>query len=256
MRILFAFLKKEWMDLIRSGRLLILLILFTLFGLMNPAIAKLTPWMMEMMADSLEGTGLMITEVQVDAMTSWTQFFKNIPLGLIVLIVMQSSIFTKEYQTGTLILPLTKGLTRAKVVIAKTVVLAVLWSACYWLCFGITYGYNAYYWDNRIACNLFSAAMCWWLLGLWACGLLVLFSALLTANTGVLVGTGGVFLLAYLVSLFPRLKEYTPAMLMNTASLLSGAEGMKGYGKAIVITGILCVLCVVASIPAMNKKRL
>ena len=45
MKSLIAFIKKEWMEQVRSGRLLILLILFTLFGIMNPAIAKLTPWM-------------------------------------------------------------------------------------------------------------------------------------------------------------------------------------------------------------------
>ena len=48
-----AFLKKEWMEAVRTGRLGILLLVFVLFGIMNPAMAKLTPWMMELMADSL-----------------------------------------------------------------------------------------------------------------------------------------------------------------------------------------------------------
>lgn len=39
-----AFMKKEWMENVRTGRIWILLILFGLFGVMNPAIAKLTPW--------------------------------------------------------------------------------------------------------------------------------------------------------------------------------------------------------------------
>ena len=51
MRALLAFLKKEWMETVRSGKLLLLIIIFTIFGIMNPAIAKLTPWLMEMMAD-------------------------------------------------------------------------------------------------------------------------------------------------------------------------------------------------------------
>ena len=40
---LFAFGKKEWMELVRSGKFLVLLILFCLFGIMNPAVAKLRP---------------------------------------------------------------------------------------------------------------------------------------------------------------------------------------------------------------------
>lgn len=36
-------MKKEWMEQVRSGRLLILVIIFILLGIMNPAVAKLTP---------------------------------------------------------------------------------------------------------------------------------------------------------------------------------------------------------------------
>ena len=53
-----AFWKKEWMELIRGGKFIIFLLISALFGLMNPAIAKLTPWLMESMADSLQDTGL------------------------------------------------------------------------------------------------------------------------------------------------------------------------------------------------------
>ena len=45
-----AFMKKEWMEWNRTGRALILLLVFALFGIMNPAFAKLTPWMMEMLS--------------------------------------------------------------------------------------------------------------------------------------------------------------------------------------------------------------
>ena len=51
MKSLLAFMKKEWMEQVRSGRLLILVIIFILLGIMNPAVAKLTPWLLEMMAD-------------------------------------------------------------------------------------------------------------------------------------------------------------------------------------------------------------
>ena len=155
MRSLFAFMKKEFTEQLRSGRLIILGLLFVLFGIMNPAIAKLTPWLLETMADSLAESGMIITDVKVSAMDSWVQFYKNIPMGLIAFVLLESNILTKEYTAGTLVLSLTKGLERYKVVISKTLVLAVLWSLGYWMCFGITYGYNAYFWDNSIAQNLF-----------------------------------------------------------------------------------------------------
>ena len=38
-----AFLKIEWMEQIRSGRVFMLTLIFVLLGIMNPAMAKLTP---------------------------------------------------------------------------------------------------------------------------------------------------------------------------------------------------------------------
>ena len=144
-----SFTKKEWLEQVRSGRLLILAILFILLGIMSPAIAKLTPWLFEIMSDSMTESGMTVTVVSVDAMSSWIQFFKNAPMGLIAFILLESRIFTKEYQSGTLILALTKGLSRAKVVIAKASILTLLWTACYWISFVITYTYNDYFWDNK-----------------------------------------------------------------------------------------------------------
>lgn len=98
-----AFLKKEWMELCRSGRLLVLLLIFLLFGIMNPALAKMTPWLMETLSDSLADTGLTVSKVTIDAMDSWVQFYKNIPAGMVIVILFCSSSFTGEYQKGTLI---------------------------------------------------------------------------------------------------------------------------------------------------------
>ena len=43
MKSLHAFIKKETMEQFRSGRLMILGVLFVLLGVMNPAVAKITP---------------------------------------------------------------------------------------------------------------------------------------------------------------------------------------------------------------------
>ncbi len=256
MKSLLAFLKKEWMEQVRSSHLMILGILFILFGIMNPAIAKLTPWLFEVMADSLAESGMVVTTVAVDAMTSWTQFFKNVPMGLIAFVLLESSIFTKEYQSGTLILALTRGLERYKVLLAKAIVLLVLWTVCYGICFAITYGYNAYFWDNAVAQNLIFSVFCWWLFGIWTIFLLVFFSAIATTNTGVLAGTGVVVLGAYLVGLLPKVSKFMPTKLIETTGLLVGVEEVSVYICAIVVLLVICVGCLVAGILLLNKKKL
>mgnify|MGYP007025200907 CR=1 FL=1 len=44
---------------------------------------------------------------------------------------------------------------------------SVFWTVGYVITFGITYGYNAYFWDNHIVQNLFFAAFGYYLVGLW-----------------------------------------------------------------------------------------
>ena len=256
MKTLVAFLKKEMMEQIRSSRLMILGLLFLAFGIMNPAIAKLTPWMMEMLAESMEEAGLAILEVKVDAMTSWTQFYKNVPMALIAFVLLQSNIFTKEYQSGTLILALTKGLERYKVVLAKALILMSTWTAGYWLCYGVTYVYNAYFWDNSIAQNLEIAAVYWWLIGIWTIALMILFSVMGSGNSAVLLGTGGIFFAVYLLSLIPKFTEYMPTELMDGMSLLMGTTEPGDYAKALIVAGITMLLCFVVSVPLFNKRRL
>ena len=154
MKSLIAFTKKELVARIRSFKLIILAAVFVFLGIMNPAVAKLTPALFEMLAPLMEGSGLQIGTVTVSALDSWVQFFKNAPMGLIVFIVLEGNTFTKEYGSGTLVLSLTKGLSRYKVVVAKAAVMQALWTVLYFLSFGITYLGNMLFWDNSVAKEL------------------------------------------------------------------------------------------------------
>lgn len=256
MRQFAAFTKKEFLESLRTGKCMILGILFVLFGIMNPAIAKLTPWMMGLFADAMAESGIIIGEMQVDAMTSWTQFFKNIPMALIAFVLIYSDILTKEYKSGSLLPVLTKGLPRVQILLAKSAVLSLFWTLGYWLCFGITYGYNAFFWDNSIAVGLLPAALGWWLFGWWVLCLVILFSTLLQSGTEVILCTGGTTLLVYVLGFLPKVRAFTPTRLMETAALLSGAAGADTIQRAATAAVLCGVLCVAVSIPVMNKKQL
>ena len=251
---LMAFVKKEWTEVLRTGKFVMLTVLFILFGVMNPAIAKLTPWMMEAFSESLKGSGLTVTEAKVDALTSWMQFYKNVPVALIVFLLMFSGILAVEYQKGTLINMITKGLSRWKIVLSKSVVLLFLWSLGYWMCYGITYVYNAYFWDNSIAKDVGFAAFCVYMLGVWLIALMMLMSTLFSAGSAVAVGTGGVFFVLYLFSMLPDLKEYLPSYLMSASGLLSGAGEAGDYTTALLVAAVLAVIQLVVAILVFNRK--
>lgn len=256
MRSFVAFFKKEAFEQLRSGKITILGILFVLLGIMNPAIAKLTPWLLEMLSDSLAESGMTVTTVTVSAMDSWVQFFKNMPLGLIAFAVIESSIFTKEYASGTLTLSLTKGLSRYKVVVSKAVALILLWSFGYLLTAGITYGYNAYFWDNSVAKNLSLSLASWWLFGIFVIALITLFSTVAISNTGVLIGTGGIVLASYLLALLPKIDRFMPTFLTNGNALIYGTESANTYLPSLLIATACSLVSFVISIPILNKKQL
>ena len=256
MRSFVAFFKKELLEYSRCGRLLVLGILFAIFGIMNPAIAKLTPALMELFSEEVGELGMVIGEAKVDALTSWTQFFKNISTALIAFALICAGSFVKEYQSGTLILMLTKGLARYKVVLAKALTMLSLWTAGYWLCFAITYGYNSYYWDNSIAQNLAPAVVLWWVFGVMIVALMVFFSTLTNSYGGVLLGTGAVVVVSSVVELLPKIAKYTPTHLMSSGGLLSGAMKVEEFVPSLIIALAITAACFVSSIFVFNKKQL
>jgi ABC-2 type transport system permease protein len=251
-----AFFKKEWTEWVRSGRLIILLCIFILFGIMNPAMAKLTPWIMETMSESLQSTGLSVTKVEIDALTSWTQFFKNIPTQIIVFILMVSGTFTAEYQRGTLILVLTKGLARWKVFAAKSSILILVWTVCYWVCYGITYFYNDFYWDNGIASDLSISAVLLWLFGVWAIAMLLLFSAVMSTNSAVLAGTGGIAFGSSILGIFPKFGKYLPTKLLEAQALLTKEAKLSDFQISLLVIGVMSVTAVTIGLIAFRKKKL
>ncbi len=248
-----AFWQKEWRETMRSGKGLILLIMFALFGLMNPAIAKLTPLLFDLLSDSLANTGMVIEKVDITALQSWEQFFKNIPMALIAFVLLTGGSLVKEAESGTLMTVLTRGFARYKLILCKTLHQLILWSMSYWLCFVITYGYNTVYWDNSTVPHLLSAVIGWWIFGLWICTLTMLFSAISTSLPIVLLGTGGSALLVYLLSLLPKIGQYLPGRLLSTAAIYG--QPADGIIPACVLTLLLSIGSVITAVFCMNRKE-
>ena len=85
---------------------------------------------------------------------------------------------------------------------------------------------------------------------------MVLFSAGFQANTGVLVGTGGIVLASTLLGMFPQVKEYLPTMLMDGNSLIYGTAEPRDYVAAVAVSIALGIACFAAGIFVFNKKQL
>ena len=251
-----AFIKKECMELTRTGKLLILGIIFILFGIMNPAIAKLTPWMYEMLGETLSEQGLVIGEVKVTALTSWTQFYKNTPIIVIVIILLFSSILTNEYQKGTLVQIVTKGLSRKKIYFSKLLTLYGAWTLLYLVYTGITLGYTMYFWGDDKVTNLPFGIVMYWLFGIMTASVLIFFSSLCENSGQVLLGTGAVFFGSILLGYIPKLKEYMPSRLMDGLTLSTGGAECSDFTAPIICAFLLIIICAIMGMLIFDRRKL
>ncbi|MBS7007762.1 ABC transporter permease subunit [Anaerostipes sp.] len=254
MRAYWAFTKKELMESVSSYRLLILACVFILFGIMNPLIAKMTP---ELVKEFMpEGLNMAVPEPT--AVDSWLQFFKNVgQIGLAVLDILFSGMIAGEMQKGTLVLMVTKGLSRVTVLCSKFTVSVLLWTVSYVLCYGITYGYTAYFWNGDNIRNLMPA-----LFGVWLFGVLLLASGLLgsvlSGNSYTsLLFTGGLVAAMFLVNIIPKIQKYNPVRLVSEPSgLISGSLKLSDISAGFVTAGSMILIFFLLSVLIFRKKQL
>jgi len=249
-----AFTKKEFMEQIRTYRLLIMLCVFFLFGMMSPLLAKLTPEILSGM--ELQGIQLIIPEAT--AMDAYSQFFQNInEMGLIVILLVFGGIISNELTKGTLVNILAKGLPRHTVILSKYVAAFALWTVSYLISALTNYGYTAYLFENSTVKNLFFSLLCLWLFGGFVLSLIFLSSALTGGNFGGLILTAIALGSLLLINIFPWAQKFNPIYLSShNLELLSGTLSPSEVIKPLVITILLIVVCLYTSILLFKKKKI
>lgn len=249
-----AFLKKEFFEYTKTYKLFIMLMVFTVFGITNPLIAKLLPEIL----GSLITDSITITLPEPTAYDAWTQFFKNATqMGLIVMVILFSGVLSSELSKGTLINLLTKGLSRTAVILSKYTCMVLVWTASIALCFGLTYGYTVYLFPKDETTNLLFSVFCLWLFGLFLLAAL-LFSATLTrSNYGCLLITGIVVVICMIMNIIPSLHKYNPISLStdNMGLIMNSIEVSSLYGT-IMISCLLSLILVSLSVMVFQKKQL
>lgn len=256
MRALTVFVKKEFLESLRTGKLLLIVILFLLFGLVNPAAAKLTPWLLETMSESMAQTGLHVAEVDVNALSSWTQFYKNAPMAMIAFLLIFGGILSGEYQRGTLVHMVTKGLSRWKILAAKALALLLIWSGAYWLMYLVTYAYTVYFWDNSVILHCAFAAFCTYIAGMWLISLVLFGSVLFRSMGGALGLAVAAAAVSYLCGIFPEMSKYTPTSLLSQLALLTGEVDASGQLITVLVTLTFAAVHLAAAVMCIKKKAI
>lgn len=116
-------LAKEWLEQRRTHRLLIVSVIFVLFGLLSPLLAKFTPEIIKMIPGG-EQISLVIPPPSI--MDSVTQYVKNLTqFGVLLAVLMGMGMVSQEKEKGTAAIVLAKPLSRTDFILAKAAALGI-----------------------------------------------------------------------------------------------------------------------------------
>jgi ABC-2 type transport system permease protein len=249
-----AFLKKELMESTRTYKVFLMLVIFAVFGMMSPLIAKLTPQLIGSVV-SAQMASAIPTPTAVD---SWTQFYKNVAqMGLVILVIVFSGVLANELTKGTLVNVVTKGLSRALVIAAKLTSMALIWTVSLALAFAMAWIYTSYLFGADELPHLGVAVLLLWIFGLFVLSLLMCAASLSTNNYMILLITGAVLVIGLLAGILPPAYHYNPLSLASqNMPLITGAITLSDIGPAIAITVALTAGLVTGAILIFRRRLL
>lgn len=248
----FAFVKKEFAENIKNYRFLIMLAVFLVFGMMSAFLAKFTPEILSALA-----TGIKMTSEPI-ALDAWKQYYKNISgVGFSAVIILYGSCLSGEYSKGTLVLMVTKGLSRKAVIFAKYTVAAFLMTISYWGSYAFTYGYTAFLWPDTKLPNIALAAFTLWIVGFLYLSILIVGCVLFKQTFTSILFTGGMVAVISLLGIIEPLAKFSPFNLTTkNIDLISGIAAPSDFVMPVLASVILSILGLLIATKLFNTKAL
>ena len=245
-----AFVKKEFTENMKNYRFLILFAIFLVFGIMSAFLAKFTPEILSALAADMEMTS---EPVPLDA---WKQFYKNISgVGFSAFIILFGNCLSSEYSKGTLVLMVTKGLSRRAVILAKYTVAAALMTVSYWIAYAAAYVYTALLWKDICLSNVTFAAFLLWIIGFLYLSILMIGCVIFKQMFTSILFTGGI--VALISGMIEPIAKFNPFILTSkNVGLISGKIIPAEFIIPAFISVVLSILGLLIAIRLFNKKQL
>jgi ABC-2 type transport system permease protein len=249
-----AFLGKEMRETVKTWRLWVLPGILVFLGLSTPILAAATPGILEMSAKSTPGAVVKFPPAQ--ARDSYLQFVGNLDqMVLIALVITGAALIAGERKSGTMVLMLTKPLSRAGFVIAKivtqiglvTVATAIGTALCVTLTVAI--------FDTGWISQALAGIALWLLFAAMMTALMALLSAWLGGQAAAAGAGIGAYVLFMVLSGFPITRDHTPAGLTTAYTALLKHESVALLWP-LVTTLSLTALFTAAAVGVFSRKEI
>ena len=252
MKFIVAF-RKEWMELVRTKRLLIALVVLVLFGMTSPLLAKMIPEIMTLVPGGEQLAGVIPPPTINDAVG---QYIKNVvQFGVLLALLFGMGSMANEKDKGTAAMVLSKPLPRAIFLMAKiaayaslfTLAIAISGAACYYYTF-VLFG--------KIELVPYLQLNGLILLYLLVYVSLTVFFSTLTKTQYIAIGmTFGTLILFGIIGAIPGWGIYIPDLLVSNAGRIGVGVNPESWIGLWVSVGLI-VLSILASWLVFRKQEI
>lgn len=241
------FLAKEANELARTWRLKVLGGVVLLFALTGPIMALFTPQLLESMQASQPGVIIQVPDpTWRDAYAQWVKNLTQI-VSFIAIITAAGSV-AGEVASGTAILVLTKPVSRAAFVVAKSVAVFALVAVVVVAGTAITQGVTWVVFDTAPAAELWGPTAAWLALAALLISLAVMLSTFTQTLAAAGIGLGGFFAIS-LAALWGPAVRYSPAGLTTApAEMLAGSDPSLAWPFATAVAASVALVAIGAAV--------
>lgn len=247
-----AFFKKELMQLAKTHRLVAVTVVFLFFGLFSPLTAR---YINEILAAVGGGIDLVLPEPSY--MDAWGQFFKNISTCMIVFIIMMTGCVAAEKSKGSVLLVLTKRVSRTNFVLSKAVAGMLLFTLAFALAVAGCVYYISVLFPQASYDGVLPALGMSWVQGMFFASFAVFASTVAkTPTSGAILGFAGYAVLS-IPTAFPSLGKFTPAGLSNLSiEWIAGTGNTSDAQWGVGIAAVIAVAMLFAAIRVFKRQEL
>lgn len=229
---------KEWLELQRTKRLLIALVVLILFGMTSPLLAKMITQIMKLVPGG-DQIALIIPPPTIN--DAIAQYIKNITqFGVLIALLFGMGSMASEKDKGTAAMVLSKPMPRFTFLLAKFAANTLLFIVAIVLAGAACYYYTLVLF-GKLAVVPFLELNGLILLYLLVWVSLSLFFSTLTKTQYIAIGlTVGVLILFGIIGSVPGLRQYTPDSLVASAALVGMGESPENWLGLWVSLGLIC----------------
>jgi ABC-2 type transport system permease protein len=250
-----AILKKEFSEIFKTKKFIILVVLFLFIAVASPALAKITP---ELLKNIPSGSGISINLPAPSFNDSIDQFIKNVSqFALLVLVFLFAGTIAEEKNKKTLEIVLTKPVSRVSLVLSKFIAAFVSMTAVYLVSCLIFYAYTYLLFGTFSFANFSLLALLLLVYMLFITATTILCSTFTSSQiVSAFIAFGVEIVIVSILGLVQSIKKFLPGHVLSFYKDIFTGIKTGEYLPSLLVSIGLIILWMILSIVVFRKQEI